>query len=376
MAGNLALARVLPTTAFAYVTLGIAIVQTASLLGPLGADGLARRGGLPATFGSLRRTAAASAAVGLLAAAAARLVYHLPAPLILAVLLGTFGGGLCAMATAHLQGAQRFGVSFLVNQSHLVALLVAVAIALVTRTQGAELPTLAFGTAFVLVAGIGWPVALAHAPAGAVKPERFTWSDAGAFLLIQAAASVLFQMDRLLVPRALGVNELALYSVLATVAGSPFRMLQMGVGYTTIPRLRTSPGATGRRAILRSEAALVFGVAFGAAAVFLPLTAPLIHVGLAGKYQVTLELVVAVVLMGLVRVLDGFANSTATALAVAGDLRRLGAFSWIACAVGVSGGFVGARFGLVGAIYGMALGWLTRAVLAGWLGLRYLTPEP
>jgi hypothetical protein len=376
VAANLAMARLLPPIAFAYLTLCIAIVQTACLLGPLGADGIARRGGLRADAGSLVRTAASSVGVGVIALLVARSVYHLGGPLLLSVLAGTVGGGLCAMAAGHLQGAHRFGAGLLVNQGHLLSLLVAAAVELATASQTAELPAVTFGLGFLLAAGIGWWLALAHAADVTGPPTTFHWGDAGSFFFIQVAGSLIYQMDRLLIPRVLSIQDLALYGVLASVAGSPFRMLQMGVGFTTIPRLRGADSGDAGRALLRTEAKAVALVALAAVLVVVPLTVPLVRFLLAEKYTLTEGMVVAVVATGLVRVLDGFASATTSALAGSAQLRWFGAFSWLGVLAAGLGGTVGARWGLVGVIYGIGAGWLVRTLLVGALGAASLRTAP
>jgi O-antigen/teichoic acid export membrane protein len=372
---NLAMARLLPPEAFAYLTLCIAIIQTACLLGPLGADGIARRGGLRANVGSLFRTAGSSVAVGVVALLAARGVYHLGGTLLVSVFAGTVGGGLCAMAAGHLQGAHRFGAGLLVNQGHLFALLVAAVVELAAGAPTAELPAMTFGVGFLVAAAVGWWLALTRAADVTGTGAVFHWGDAGSFFFIQCAGSLIYQMDRLLIPSVLSVQDLALYGVLASVAGSPFRMLQMGVGFTTIPRLRGAISGSARRALLRTEAKVITLVALAATAVVVSLAVPLVHFLLGQKYTLTEGMVVAVVVTGLIRVLDGFASATASALAVSSQLPWLGVFSWVGVAAAGLGGTVGARWGLVGVIYGIGAGWLVRTLLVGALGAAHLRDE-
>jgi O-antigen/teichoic acid export membrane protein len=370
------MARLLPPEAFAYLTLCIAIVQTACMIGPLGADGLAKRGGLRADVRSLLRTTGSSVAVGVVALLVTRSVYHLGGSLLTSVFAGTVGGGLCAMAAGHLQGAHRFAAGLLVNQGHLFSLLVAAMVELVAGARTAELPTMTFGVVYLLAAAVGWWLALTRAADVTGSPAVFRWSDAGSFFFIQCAASLIYQMDRLLIPRVLSVQDLALYGVLVSVAGSPFRMLQMGVGFTTIPRLRGASRRSARRALLRTEAKVIALVALTAAAVVVPLAMPLVHFLLGQKYILTEGMVVAVVVTGLIRVLDGFTNATASALAVSSQLRWLGIFSWVGVGAAGLGATVGARWGLVGLIYGMGAGWLVRTLLVGALGATHLRDEP
>jgi len=373
---NLALARLLPPQAFGYLTLAIAIVQTAGPLGPLGADGLARRGTLAFGPALLSRTLTTCLLVGAAAAVVGRGFYGLPWLALAAIFVGTAASGLAGMAAAQLQAGQRFAAALLINQGHLAALTAAVIFVLTAHEQRASPPLLVFGVVYLVIALVGWRAALATKARVLSAVSPFRWRDARSMLLIQGADSLLYQMDRLLIPRLLSVLELAVYGVVTSVAASPFRTLQMGVAYTLIPRLRNAAGPAERRRLLLEEGKRLAAVTLAGAAAILILTRPLIQLVLSGKYQVEQHLVVAMVVVGVARVCDGFGTAIGIAAAENHQLRMLSLCSWVAVAVAGIAGVAGAHWGLTGLVYGLAAGWLTRAALTAWYGARVWRGRP
>ena len=59
---------------------------------------------------------------------------------------------------------------------------------------------------------------------------------------LAASGLLLVQLERLVLPHLLPLSDLALYGVLGAIAGSLFRVLQMGVGFSLLPRLRAASG--------------------------------------------------------------------------------------------------------------------------------------
>ena len=78
---------------------------------------------------------------------------------------------------------------------------------------------------------------------------------------------MLLQLDRLIIPYVLTVQDLALLWCACGVAGSLFRVLSMGVGYTLVPRLRAAEGMLQRRLLIAHEAKLVGAIVVGGALV-------------------------------------------------------------------------------------------------------------
>jgi O-antigen/teichoic acid export membrane protein len=192
---------------------------------------------------------------------------------------------------------------------------------------------------------------------------------------ITAAALILMQLERLLTPRLLTLEDLATFAVVATLVGSPFRMLQMGAGYTLLPRLSTASTPEERRHLVRREAVAVMCIG-GAAALVAWFAAPWIADRLlAGKYTISAALMIAMLVSGGVKIADSFATTIVWALGSARQLAMLNWVSWACAGGGVVAAWLGARWGLVGLMYGVTLGWVARGAIAGALAARLLRTQ-
>ena len=98
---------------------------------------------------------------------------------------------------------------------------------------------------------------------------------------------------------------------------------------------------------------------------------------LQGKYHLAASLVLATVVSGVVKIFNAFTKAAASALATHRELGIVNLLGWGSLAIGIGAGIVGARWGLAGVIYGVALGWSTRAATASYIAARHLRlPEP
>jgi hypothetical protein len=160
--------------------------------------------------------------------------------------------------------------------------------------------------------------------------------------------------------------------VLAAIAGSLFRVLQMGVGYSLLPRLRAAPGVIERRRLLFKEFRLVVAVAAMGSLVIWVATPRIEDWFLGGKYHLPGALVLAAVVTGFAKVLNGFAQSAVSALAEPRELHLVSVLGWVSVGVAMLGAVAGARWGLPGVIYGVGLGWVMRALVGMVLSARHL----
>ncbi|HEU4680236.1 MAG TPA: hypothetical protein VFS51_00740 [Gemmatimonadales bacterium] len=376
---NLVLARVLPTVEYGVFTLVIALVNLGFSLAAGGLDGVVNRRRLDAGPDLLKRAAGTALLVGLALMVVSEIAYELSFPILLAVFVSTVAGGIMMVAGAKFQSEQRFGISLALTQSPNVVLLFAALIVVLSRTQYAWLPVSVLASGFVLAAVIGWRILLREHHGKAPGGSRFSWGEALSFAGLNAAGLVLLQLDRLIIPHVLSVHDLATYGVLAAIAGSLFRVLSLGVGYTLVPRLRLAEGVLERRHLIAHEAKLVGAIVVsGAAAIWF--VTPLVERWLlAGKYHLAGALVVAAVVSGTIKVLNAFTKSIVSALSTPAELARVNLFGWASVALAVLAAVVGAQWGLVGVIYGVALGWLARALAALYFTVRHLrlpTPLP
>ncbi len=335
---NLMLARALPTTEYALFTLVVALVNVGYPLAPAGLDGLVNRVRLEAGPRLLRRIVPVLVPVGLLFASIGLVGYGTSPAVGLMILVSTIAGGMLLVAGGQFQSEQRFGISLDAQpepEPHPAAL---------RRlggarpgTHGAEPPLLIWTGGFVAAAAAGWWMLFRERHAKPSRSVAFSWSEAFAIAGLSAAGLLLIQLERLLLPHLLPLEDLATYGVLAAIVGSLFRVLQMGVGYSLLPRLRAAPGVLERRRLIARESRLVLAiVALGSAAIWIA-TPYVERWFLDGKYHLSGALVLAALVTGVAKILNGFAQSTVSALADARELSVVSVMGWVAVAVAVAG---------------------------------------
>jgi O-antigen/teichoic acid export membrane protein len=369
---NLLLARALSTADYALFTLAVALVNVGYPLAPAGVDGMVNRRHLEAGPRLLRRTLRGSLPVGLLFAAIGLLGYRTSPPVALMILAATMAGGALLVAGGQFQSEQRFGVSLAINQSPNLILLLAAAGVVLAGSRGAEPPLLVWTLGLVLTAAAGWWMLFRERHAKPHRSVDFPWSEALAIAGLSAAGLLLIQLERLLIPHLLPLQDLATYGVLAAIVGSLFRVLQMGVGYSLLPRLRAAAGVLERRRLIAKETRLIVGVVLlGSTAIWLA-TPQIERLFLDGKYHLSGALILAAVVTGVAKILNGFAQSTVSALADPRELSVVSLLGWAAVALAVLGAVAGARWGLPGLIYGVGLGWLVRASGGFYMTARHL----
>ncbi len=374
---NLILARALPAAQYGLFTLVTALANLSFSLAPMGLDGVVLRRHVTAGPRLLRQVVGATTLTGLVFAAIGALGYELSLPLLLMLLVSTIAGGAMMVASARFQSDQRFGISLGLTQSPNLVLLVAALVVIAVQGREAWLPVLIATLGFVGAAVYGWRALFreqhGHAPEGA----PLHWGEAFSFAGLQASGLLLIQLDRLVIPHVLPLQDLATYGVLAAIAGSLFRVLQMGVGFSLLPRLRAAADVPARRRLIAHEAKLVGGIVL-LGSTFIWLVTPLIERWfLAGKYHLPGSLVLASIVVGVAKILNAFAKATISALCDPRELTVINLTGWISVGIAVAAAFVGARWGLAGVIYGVGVGWLLRALAAFYLTMRHLRlPAP
>lgn len=369
---NLVLARALPTEEYAILTLVVALVNVGYPLAAAGVDGVVNRRRVEAGPRLLRRLLHSLVPVALAFTLIGLAGYRTSLPTSLMILLCTMAGGAVLVAGGKFQSEQRFGISLALNQSPNLILLLSAGWVLALGSRKAETPLAVWTAGFLVAAAAGWWLLFRERHS---KPERsvdFPWSEALAIAGLAAAGLLLIQLERLLLPHLLPLEDLATYGVLAAIAGSLFRVLQMGVGYSLLPRLRAAPGVIERRRLLFKEARLVIAVATLGSLVIWVATPRIEAWFLGGKYHLSAALVLAAVVTGVAKVLNGFAQSAVSALADRRELALVSVLGWVSVGVAVLGAVAGARWGLPGVIYGVGLGWVMRASVGLLLAARHL----
>jgi hypothetical protein len=296
----------------------------------------------------------------------------MPAPLALLLFLSAAAGGLMMVAGARFQSEQRFAVSLSLGQSPNIVLLLAALVALALHASAAWVPLLISAVGFVAAAALGW-MALLRERRGRSSPEvPFSWAEALAFAGLNASGLLLIQLERLILPHVLPLADLALYGVLGAIAGSVYRVMQMGVGFSLLPRLRAASTVLERRRLVAHEAKLVGAmIVVGSAAIWFG--TPLVERWfLAGKYHLSGALLLAAIVSGVAKIANAFSKAAASALAEPRELSLINLSGWVSVGLAVAGAFAGAHWGLVGVIYGVGVGWFLRAVVTFTLVARHL----
>jgi len=357
---NLLLARVLSTEQFALVTLLVALNTLGYHLAPVGLDAVVTRGRVAVGTPLLKRTALVTTGISLAVGLVAYLAYGLSTEMAVLVLAGTAAGGLLLVAAAKFQSEHRFVVSLaLLNSPNLVLLLGAVATLAVdarTASLSFEIVTIGLGIAAL----IGWWLALRGKTAGAAA--IVPWHEAFMLAGVSAAGMLFIQLERLVIPYVLTVEDLALFGVLGAIAGSLFRLLQMAVGFTLLPRLRSAVSVLERRQLIARELRFAVVIAGAGGAAILVLTPLLERWLLAGKYHLSMGLLVAALFSGTAKIAHAFARASATALATPRELALVNGAGWLSAALAVGAAVAAAPWGLTGLIYGIGVGWLAWAV--------------
>lgn len=329
-----------------------------------------RPGGLVSPSRPLVTSLVVAGATALLATA----LYRMDPALIVALIISITAGGCSFVASAVFQSRLRFGLALTLSQGLAIALLGMGAAAVIAGGIPLRLLAALVAGYYVISAAVGWGILAREKHRG--QSEAHSLLEGLSLLGITAAALILMQLERLLTPRLLTLEDLATFAVVATLVGSPFRMLQMGAGYTLLPRLSTASTAEERRQLVRREAAAITIIAGAGASVILFVAPWVAQWLLAGKYHISTALMIAALVSAAVKLVDGFATTMVWALASARQLAMLNWVSWTCAAVGLAGAWVGSRWGLIGLMYGVTLGWVCRGAVANVLAARLLRSVP
>ena len=372
-AANLLLARVLPTQEYALVTLVLALANVGYALAPLGLDGIVNRRSLEAGPRLLRKTLLATSLTGVGFAVVGAVAYDTSAVLTAVVFISTAVGGSTMVAAAQFQSERRFGPSLALAQSPNLILLLAAVVTLAAGVRDARLPLLLMAAGWFPLAIWGWRTLLNERHAKPARDAEIPWGEALTFAGMAVTGLLMIQLERLVLPHVLPARDLATFGVLGAIAGSLFRVLQMGVGYTLVPRLRQAGSVELRRKLVAREARLVGVVVLAGSAAIWILTPWVEQLLLGDKYHLSGTLIVAAMVSGIAKVVNSFTRAAAVALATARELWIANVLGWLAVVVAVAAGVVGARWGLPGVIYGVTVGWVLRSVPTFWYAARHLS---
>jgi len=372
---NVILARNLSKEQFALVVLAVTLVNLAYPFASLGLDGIVLRHRLQADLGLMLRCLKVAFPTAIGISIFGLFIYHLDEFLVAAIFVSVLAGALSYLASARFLSLERYVPSVVFSQGSNYFLLLAALLSWTPVMMSADgvLSVLALG--HLSAAFLGWAWLLGEERVQEPLPAHYPWHERLSLAGTAAAANAMLQLDRLLIPRVIGLDDLALYGVVAAIVIAPFRTIQVGVNKSLLPRLRNAASATDRQRLLVREATVVGGVVATLSIAMWIAAPPVFDCLFQVKYTLTRSVLLASLSSGLVKVLSGFADAAVTALA---GPRALGAWNlegWIIVALSVLGGVAGAHWGLAGLILGVSAGSLIRFVLASYLVYPYFRPE-
>lgn len=374
--GSLLLARALSPSEFGITALWLAVFYVSGALAPWGADGVVNRRHIRPGWHLVLRTIFTSAVTGTVAVFVAALLYPFSTPFLLLLQVSIIGGGMSTMAAAQFQARHQFTRAMAIWRGSNLLLVAAGIVAILQPNAGALLPVAVLTAGTLLVAGVGW-VNLRDTTRGEPEDasEPFVWREALSYFTAASAAAVLPQIERLVIPRVLSLEDLAVFGVLAAVVIAPFRMVQAGVAYTLFPRLTRAETVGERRRLVGSELRIVLpGLLLAGLAVWY--LAPWVtELFVDDKYELDAALLLAGLIAGAAKLAESFGRALVSALGTNRELALYGTASWAALAAAVLGARLGMPWGVPGVIIGTTGGLSIRWLLALGLGLRHLTRE-
>lgn len=370
---NILLARVLASSEFGALSLFLALIQLGLTLGPFGLDLSINRHRLDASPELRKWGLTTSTLSGLIISLAAWALYGVEVAMLACIFVAAVASSFNRFGTAILQTQQRFGFSLLLGQVHNYVLLLAVPLLWSIDSNEALPIAMMIAISYLITSTIGWRTS-SKLRLGSSEPPRLRSfvreSIAGFGILL--ATQVLWQLERLVIPRTLSMEDLATFAVVAAIAGSPFRMLQIGVGHTLLPGLRACRSRHDVNRLMKHEGTILFGATAASVLAVLIVTPWIADRFLMGRYDISTALLVAVIVTGLVKVCNGFVSAIVQAFGSTAALAKFNVMTWAGLIAGVACAAYGARYGVVGVVYGVGVAWCAMTVAAAVLAVLSL----
>jgi hypothetical protein len=329
----------------------------------LGADGVVNRQSITPDSQLFGRVALSSVSIAGLGAFVAIYIYQIPT--VLAALLVPTGMAfaMTRFCGAFLQSKLRL-ISSLLFANSLNYLLLAVA--LLALFAGLDKVRISFSVIALLqcVTAVGAVIFVRAQFKSQSSSYKYSWRESLAFIFMASSSVLLVQLERLITPRLLELEDLAILGVLLAIVGPPFRLIHLTFGYDLLPKLRKIKDKNARLALLSKHA----GVALFS---ILPIWVviwfgvPLIQrLFLSNEYAMSSKLILAALVAGTVKAFSGIAQASVTALSSIKGMEIMGAVGWVSVLCAVISAWYAAQFDLPGIVYGVAVGWAIRLVAA------------
>lgn len=370
--GNLLLARTMPVEAYGQLALAIALFNVFGLLAPIGVDQAMLRHHIDPGPRLLAFLSASGIVLGMAVGAGYSVFSDLHAMNGGALALVIAAGGVMAALVSLARSRHREAAALLLATTASWILLAIGIVSMAIPMTSALLPLTLFAVGNLLAAAIGWMIlGKAHRVAPADR-AAIPWGEACSLLGIAAIGTATLQFERLVIPPTIGIGALALFSVLASVAIFPFRLLTASAGFALVPKLRAATSRQEEIQLIKREllstCMLLVGATVGIV-LLAPVATPLLT---GGRYEIGLGLAMAACFNGCSKVMQSFPRALITACGTDQDIARLNRLGWIGLATSVAGAFIGARWGLIGLLYGVTLGSMVGTLPAILLAKRKL----
>lgn len=354
--GNLFLARTMSVEDYAKFALAIALFNVFGLLTPLGIDQALLRHRIDPGPRLLVLICMTGTMIGLTIGTGYWLYTDIQIESVWMLALSITSGGIIATLVALARAQHRQSAALLLAT---IASWILLAIGIASFFHPMQLPLIPitlFAVANLLAAVIGWFIlSRAHR---IVKSERVSvpWAESFSLLGIAAIGTLVLQLERLIIPMTIGLEELAVFSVLASVAIFPFRLLTAGAGFSLVPKLRATTDRQQRLRMIGRELISIGALAL-LSTIGIVLLAPIVtELFTAGRYHISLSLAFAACVNGYSKIMQTIPRALITACGNDQDITRLNRLGWVGLSASVVGGFLGANWGLEGLLYGVAIG--------------------
>lgn len=361
--GNLLLARSMSVEAFGQFALALALFNIFVLVLPLGIDQFVLRHRIDLDARLIGMVAAAALVGGGAVSAGVVAIAGLSFTAGVALAVSIASGAIIVTANAALRSTarNRWGLAFTTGASWLLLLIGS--ISLMFPPDGAAAPMLAFAAGNAAMAVLAVTMAVEQRTIDA-SPIVIDWHEAFTLLGVAAISTLALQVERLLVPAALGLDDLAIFAVLASTAIFPIRLLVAGTGFSLVPRLRRASGRRELRSIVLQEVLFMGGVAVLASLAILIATPIVVPWLTGGAYAVSYALAGAACLNGISKLAQSMIAAIVTGCGNKRDIAQLNGLSIVWLAVACASGLVGAHFGLIGLLVSISIGGLAVSLFA------------
>lgn len=362
--GTLLLARNMSIQAFGHVALAIAMFNIFALLAPVGIDQIALRQPVNTNAKFIGRLLVSGMsmgfAVGLIYMWSAELAYADALAMTLAIASGGIIATIASMARS--VGREATALSYATAASWILLLIGLVSWQM--PMKNALVPLSMFAGGNVAVAVWGWLNIHKTYTVGADSTDTIPWGEALPLLSIAAIGTIVLQLERLIIPAMIDIQALALFSVLASVAIFPFRLLTSSAGFSLVPKLRTTSDARLRRKLVRKEFFAMLCLLLLATAGILILAPYATDIVTNGRYQLSLNLTLAACINGSAKVLQALPRAVLTGCGDAQQIAQLNRWGVFGLLASIVGAIAGAHWGLTGLLYGVAIGSMAGSVPA------------